>query len=254
MKRDKYFEKEKFYNYLRREHARLFEETRKKINIPLEKPQFAGWDISIEFTESGKRRKDYPELKEILDLISRSNFTKNVSFIKHIRRNNYSVESIYSYYKSGKFYNSYFSWNILTKSILKKYYDVLKPELLKYFSKEPYKDKYSNTRYSLNNFPLYELKVKITKSYYYSQDIPNSEAESEDAKLHNIIYGRGIENKVWNLSNNYRDSNKISLKRSRKKLCDLYKKYYNEGILNDDTEVEIDTISGSYDKKDYGWS
>lgn len=240
--------KEKSNRRLQAKRDDLYKQSCVAEYIPLEKPVFAGWDLSIGLTESGSRRRDSEEIQRILNILnlSREMFTRSEKYVRHIRNNNHSIESIRNYYQHRGYYIDHFS----NRHITYHEYNNLPIDLKKYFFADRYY-KYSfhgQTYYAVNqSFPWYECKVVITKSYHSFRRVYDNIAQSEHTKLDGDLYI--IDRKTY--GNRWRDdftkSNKNALKASLKKI-----------VSNQYTPEEIDInyseiFRGVDKRKDYGW-
>lgn len=144
--------------------------------VPLEKPVFAGWEVWIELSEAGKRRRDAPRLMEIINLLgvgeSNTRFISNSRQIRLIRAENHSYVRIEGRfrgrYKRRGWVDHYGLERIFLRSISKQTYNNLSADLKTFFYADWY-EKWKNqpiTTYHLNReFPLYELVFKVKKSY-----------------------------------------------------------------------------------------
>lgn len=243
--------KEKANRRLQQKRDDLRKQSRKVEYIPLEKPIFAGWDLKITLTESGMRRKDSQEVQRVLNILnlSREMFTREVKFIRHIRNNNYSLDSIKSFSLYRGYYIDYFSNRHITYN---EYYN-LPDDLKKWFYEDRYY-KYSSWArlgrgyYGVNNsFPWYECRISITKSFYNYKRVYDSVAQSEYHKLDGNLYV--IDRKTWGKRwrDDFKKSNKAAWKRVTKKI--VQNQYNPEEIIDKYGEIFRDTNK----QRDYGW-
>jgi len=176
--------KEKANRRLQQKRDELWQQSCKAEYIPLEKPIFAGWDITMEVTSG---RRDAEELEAIAKIMewSKDFYVKDVKRIKSIRRYGRTYES---YIKlRGEYYGYY---NFIREDV----YSKLPYKLLKYFNTSSH-DRWGKV-YTLNwNFPFYALSLKIKKSYYYYKKVYDTVAQSEWAKLDGDLYV--IDRKMW---------------------------------------------------------
>lgn len=228
------------------------EKSREKTYIELPKPIFAGWDISIVLTESGMRRRDAPELQEVMNVlnVSREMFTKDVNFVKHIRNNKHFIDSIKSYYQ----HRGYHIDNFSNRHITYHEFHNLPEHLKKYFYEDKWY-KYSSWQGRFNKphygvretFPWYECVVKITRSFYNYRVVYDTIAKSEYDKLDGYLY-------VWDMKtwSRYRDSfvkaNKAAYRKSLNKIVSF--QYTPEQIIDEYSNI----FKGANNNRNYGWS
>ena len=193
-------EKEKKLKFVRREYNRC-DELNDKANIytivPYEKPRFAGWEVYLDLSESGKRRRDAQDILDIMNHLELNNlfFTRNVSEIREVRRNN----DIGNYQKI--LYNKLYyltHWNkhnknyanIFTRNVSEYVYNSIPHKYLPYFTKYSYVvegQKFTHYGFS-DQFPFYELIFKVRKTYHTCRKVYDNEAQSEYQKLRNKLW------------------------------------------------------------------
>lgn len=196
------------------------EQTKIVEKIPFEKPQFAGWDISVTLSESGMRRSDALDLLRILSVtnVGTNGFTKRVNYIKELRRHSYTFQKVSYLAKNGVicWWYGIRNWRgrLSRFETSEKGFNSLPVELRKYFTFDSWNNRrypWSEKKWYLNRheFPMYELVFKVTKAYYNFQEIPNGEAESNYRKIKNkvkTLYGRGWEKAMpgrWSTYNKF---------------------------------------------------
>ena len=233
--------KEKSNRRLQELRDNLRYESRQKEYIPLEKPIFAGWDMSVVVDGF---RKDRQDLEAVIAAIGWSSciFIRNVSHIRSLRRSNHSFFEYLTirsaHYNGG---NSRISANI---------YERLSEEAKKYFGRV-----YSNysgiiiESYELKwNFPFYTLKVILKKSYYKYKIVYNTVAQSEHKKLDTRLYL--VDRRAWR--DRWRDSfvraNKVAWKNSLKSI--VSNQYSPDEIIDNYSEI----FKNTNNKREYGWS
>lgn len=243
--------KEKQIRRLQEKRDELRIQSRTIEYIPLEKPVFAGWDVSIGLTESGLHRQDALEIQRILNVLNvdKGIFSRNVKFIKSIRNSGHTIQGLrvtlgtYGHYPHYGLASNHISFHIFHN---------LPEDLKRYFSKDKYYkySLYGREYYALNySFPWYACKVLINKSYYNYRGIPNSEAEREYDKLSAWLNKYDL--KTWG-RNSYRDdfrkSNKVAMQNALKKI--IKKQYSPDEIIDYHDEIFRNTCQ----RKDFGWS
>ena len=246
--------KEKANRRLQEKRDDLKKQSREVEYVPLEKPIFAGWDINIGLTESGRLRKDSQEVQKILNILnlSRGIFTIEVKYIRHIRNNNYALESRKTYYRDilGLCYLDFSS----DRHISWREYDKLPENLKKWFYEDRY-HKYStwsnNKNYYgvVSNFPWYECRLVITRSYYHYKKVYNSVAQSEHAKLDGNLYL--VDRKTWgrySWRDCFADSNKAAWKNSLRRI--VGNQYTPDEIVDNCAKI----FKGTNNNRNYGWS
>lgn len=172
--------------------------------VPVEEPQFLGWEFQVLLSPSGLRRRDAEDLLQVMDIcnVSEVNFTRHEWVVKLIKsqggRYFQSKEAFFRrYYKDRKQYlvwhddawvkRHYFPyWE--NNSVEQKTYDEVHPRLKKYFSAVKYdatvwRPEYY--RYRINSlFPKYELIIKWNKAYSTHRGIPHSEEIARHEQIH----------------------------------------------------------------------
>ncbi len=244
--------KEKANRRLQEKRDDLRKQSREVEYVPLEKPIFAGWDLSIGLTESGMRRKDSQEIQEVINILneSRQIFTRDIKYIRHIRNNDHSLDSIKSYYQNRGYFIDYFS----NRHITWREYHNLPQHLKEWFYEDRYY-KYSSWMHrnyyygTVSNFPWYEVRVVITRSYYHYKKVYNTVAQSEYDKLDGDLYL--VNRKTWGRDkyrDSFVDSNKAAWKNSLRRI--ISSQYTPDEIIDNCSKI----FKGTNDKKDYGWS
>ncbi len=202
MRRNKYDDREKLIRELERirdenwdvgslrYHRKSGSAPREQPYILLEKPQFAGWDLTLVLSNSCLRRRDAPKLNAILSLLEASKpvFTKQEKLIRHIRLHNHDWNTLrslpvkgekYSVWDSTSYYSRYtHRYNYIWDYIPSKVYNNLSEEYKAFFSKDPVKDNQKLYHQLTYRFPTYEIRVKVTKSYWNKTYLPFSEEDS----------------------------------------------------------------------------
>lgn len=233
--------KEKANRRLQELRDELWSKSEEKEYIPLEKPIFAGWDVSI--SVEGFRR-DRHEIEAVIKAVGWAFpfFIRNISNIRELRKDNYSF---YTFLKIRK---SYYGYN---STINLDTYQKLPESIKKYFHKTYITNLRSILveRYELNwNFPFYALKVNVKKSYYKYKIIYNTVAQSESDKLDNRLYL--VDCKKW--GSRYRDSfvrtNKTHWKNAMRTI--VTNQYTPDEVIDN----YCDIFKNVNNKRDYGWS
>lgn len=71
------------------EYGRRIRQLEKKIaeqpTVRLKEPYQRGWEVYLDFRDDIKNRKDYPELKEVLNLTDKPFETRDINLIRYIR-------------------------------------------------------------------------------------------------------------------------------------------------------------------------
>lgn len=223
----------------------LYQKSREKEYIPLEKPVFAGWDISIGLSHEAKFRKDSEDLQRVANIFGdRGIFTKDVKLVRFIRTNRFTLDSYRNFYKFrvyhdiGNRYIKFHEFNNLPEN-LKNWF--VADKLYKYSTDER---PYYTTRYS---FPWYAFRLYITKSYNTHKVVYDTVTQSEHDKLDADLWL--WDRKSWRRSwrDDFKKSNKAAYKKSLRKI-----------ITNQYTSDEIDInysdiFKGTNKQRDYGW-
>lgn len=236
MLRNKQTEKQKA---LRRMYERYRDISWRAVDyVPVEKPYFMGWDVSIALSESGARRRDADELQAVLDALgaSRKQFTKGVRFIRYLRRWRYSLDAIEHAhvmdYKKGRDTKPHWFQSLAHYSLSKHAYANLPVHIQKYFyydkSDYYYWGKYGDCYRLRFPFPTYELIYKVEKAYANFQGIPRADEWSEWQHLSNILE----DNHYWSAKNGFPDGYRqkhwdrqrnVITRRTWKKFCHVIK-------------------------------
>ena len=256
VRRDKYFEKNKELISYKKELEK-YNGYRDKVFyevVPLEKPIFAGWDVRVILNELGERSYIKEDLEAIIKYlkIDQPRFTKNLLFIKDIRKDKNNLSVLYK----SKHNHNYHIDILNNRHISKKTFHNLPERIKNYF----YVDRFY--KYSSIEKPYYTidfndikkyLSLKVSKSYYNCQKVPKSDLISDYTKLRNKIERNNLWDKLY--INRYRDCFQKAIKLSAKKYCHLTKEEHNRGEegLNDDNEPVLAKLSRLYDKKEFGW-
>lgn len=182
--------------------------------VPVEKPFFVGWDVSITLSESGMRRRDAPDLLLVLDILgaSKKQFTKSVKFIRYLRHYRYSVEltaGSYSYkdyrwrHPNSYYFPYWYQTGLNAYYIDERKFEQVPLHLRHYFyeDKDNYYGKYVKHKvYRLsfmNSFPFYELIYKVEKSYANALGVPRGDDISESEMISDILFN----NHYWSAKN-----------------------------------------------------
>lgn len=184
--------------------------------IPVEKPFFVGWDVSITLSESGMRRRDASDLLMVLNILgaSKKQFTKSVKFIRYLRHHRYSVEltsGTYSYkdhrwrHPNSYYFPYWYQTGVNAYYIDERKFEQVPLHLRHYFyeDKDSYYRKYVRHKvYRLsfmNSFPFYELVYKVEKSYANALGVPRGDDISESEMISDILSN----NHYWSTKNGY---------------------------------------------------
>jgi hypothetical protein len=200
--------------YLRRLDERMGELGYREVEyVPVEKPYQIGWTIHIALSESGKRRRDAPDLQKVLDICgaSKKEYTRSLKFLRYIRMcrrvgvaheitNNtpYKTRAAWPYWFRG----------IGDYHIDRHQYLNLPYAIRKYFTPDIYY-KYSywtgkenhQTKYHIRlwQFPLYELVYKVEKCFASHQGVPKGDDWGEYERIRDILSN----NHYWCSKNGY---------------------------------------------------
>lgn len=165
MLRNKYYQREKHWLAVERRLDEL--DPRAMIWVPLEKPVFAGWDIHVTLSESGKRRKDAQKLIDVLNVLGvgpeKPRFIRQMRYIRIIRRFQHKYNQIETQWTDVLWHPLK---SLFNRQISKQEYHNLKDDLKPYFRSA--RTRLWNeevTHYYLENFPVYELQIKAVKAY-----------------------------------------------------------------------------------------
>lgn len=207
----------------------LEKELRKRPLIELKEPYQNGWIIYLDFRDDIKRRKDYPELKEVFDIVATTDRTNDVKRIQYIRKNRSLVNHMYVRKKQ--------TFTIGFISLHPKYFEKKVPDRLKkHFYKTTEFNRGTSKEVYRHNMPTYWFVVKtkpyiITHAYQKGGDI-----EKEIAYLEKIQRDLGL--KFWR---NY--SSSYPAYKDRTKVRDKIQKFLKgetEDITNDKIPKEYD--------------
>ena len=232
MRRNKKTEKVKFLRRLDTLNSELSTLRREMEWVPVEDPQFLGWDVSIGLSPQRQRSADAGDLLKVLDAVKMrtTTFVKSRWVIKMMRDHGRKYYSFYSYYrrelqrryakKWGMMSlwpsNYYYQRNdnipsVADAEITETHYETLDANIKRYFYKSKI-DRYFSSYWArrqegeyvykidIQRFPAYELELKITKAYSTHRGIPNGEAQSEYDKTHDKL----SQENYWCAKNGFR--------------------------------------------------
>lgn len=278
MQRDKYFEAEKKWLRVEKEcdelapYARRYYSKYKSGEVlekhilwePLEKPVFAGWEVSVGLCESGARRRDAADIIAVLDALGATKplFWRKSRYLSILRRHKYVYKSIDREFL-GKWYNQYhITGQLFNRKLDEKHYNGLNAHLKSYFDYyiEPatkWRPEYK-VYYLDSKFPTYELVLKVKKSYNTYIGHLYGDKIGEYEKLHRWLYSHEqmkVYSNVYGATGDYRQCFNTTIKRSWSNACKALVLCYNNGYEDwDDAELEIYRKFGTYNHKNYGYS
>lgn len=261
--------REERLKFIRREIERMDElqkESRVEYLIELEKPQFAGWELYVDLSESGKRRRDAPDIMYLLNLfgMNRIQFVRNLTTIRMLRRAKYSYSRVQlskKAYKSNYNLDNYYAW----RSISEKAYMSIPDQYKKYFSLDNTKQYgwYSGDRYLLiwNALPTYEFVFKLKKAYWTHLKYYDGDAIGEYERLRHKIWYGSYRNDVIRASGwirgRYRDNFSSKIKSAWGSAIKEIEKAANSYSVHDedwdDVEQYLKDRAGVYNNKQFGW-
>lgn len=223
--------KEKSNRSLQERRDRLRKESLVVEYVPLDKPVFCGWDITLEALTENK------DLQKVVKVMGWSDafYIRDVNRLKSIRKYGRTYQSYL------KLRNEYYGFR---NFIMPKDYFQLPYSVKSYF--RPTDHKYGIVYILIWNFPFYLLSLKINKTYYYYKKIYNTEAQSEYYKLDGDLYL--VDRKSWGRGYQ-RDDFRGSLKSAWKSaMREISSKQFDEEDLLDYKYPKC------WDKKSFGWS
>ncbi len=259
-------QREERLKFVRRESERcdqLWSDARQTYLVELEKPQFAGWEIHVELSESGKRRRDAPDIQFLLDLfkLSKPRFVRNLTVARIIRGGRYSYNRVQvskKTYISKYGLSDFYDWHTINERT----YNGLPPQHKKHF----FYDKYhigsfwnpgNYYRIRWHAVPHGELVFKLKKAYWTHHEIHDGEAQSDYRRLHSKLWRGSLSNdlhRAVDYEGRWRDSHKISIKRAWKAACGKFVQMSNCDCEWDWEEEEcIIRHCGCYEHKEFGW-
>jgi hypothetical protein len=184
--------------------------------VPVEEPQFIGWDLTITLSEQRLRSRDAEKLNMVLHLLGcdKPTFIRHPNVISLIRGNNHNYANSYREHvrvqsRRGRYSHTIHIPNLMDRSITVEKYESLTPEMQKYFGKS-WRDTWWSGRnyyYVLDSrtFPYYELRAKIEKSWSTHRGIPRSDDQSQYDKIRRKFDYDCYWNKRWGSGNrNYK--------------------------------------------------
>lgn len=172
--------------------------------VPVEDPNFIGWETSLVLSESGNRRSDAPYIKKALELTGLSKpyfFRKKPEVVKAIRK----AKKKYVLFRSQWFETqrrSTYSYKSIEGvreiegiRITSDKYLTFPSEIKKYFERRSdlipasaWRDSYFKEYYKFSyKFPSYELNIKLEQAYSTHKGIPKTHLISERTKLNQKI-------------------------------------------------------------------
>lgn len=256
--------KEEHLKFIRREierYNKLYDEAKTPYYIDLPKPQFAGWEIHVELTESGKRRRDAPEMNFLINLFgwSKPHFVRNLTIIRHIRRHGHKYERIVTNYSKKGYLSGLMSERQFGISHLSQWqYNHLPDRYKPWFAKDMFwkHSWYTGERYHLKPriLPIGELVFKIRKSYWTKLEIYDGDAQSEYQKLRDKMRHSWIAERTlvdgWH---RYRDDFRPSIK-ARWNHALLQLTQATSSIHDEDWyDIECECLKKVYNHRPFGW-
>jgi len=234
--------------------------------VPVEEPQFIGWETTVTLSEAALRRQDAGRLLQVLSLlnISEKRFCSNLNIIKLIRRSNKNYARIRSNWfeerrklsKRNDWYNDDLPWEIVdirSKRRSEKKWEEVDHSLHKYF--ERVETKYPATAWENERtiityllggaFPIHELRVKIDQAYSTHRGIPKSDEISEATKIQEKLYQERFYEKLYYSDSSYKYERRLALRSSRKtwksatRVALKYKKKHIEKVIDDFTSRKM---------------
>lgn len=236
MLRDKYFEKDKA---LRRIERRLDElqpykyaprsrwynmyhqggASKYMLWLPLEKPIFAGWDVSAGLTADALRRRDAMDLLAIIGVlgIDKPGFIREVKYIKLTRQVDYKwsmTETLWCNRWNQYAQLPYWLKHLFNRQITEAQYNKL-GYLQKYFDVYTRQQSWGGELkeiYLNGRFPTYTLVLKAKKSYNTYIGHLYGDEIGEYEKLHEKLWNEHY----WTKSHNSKRWRKFDHKRNRR--------------------------------------
>lgn len=260
-------QREERLKLIRRENDRL-EELRilawEEHKVALEKPRFAGWEVHLELSESGKRRRDAADILYLLGLfhMNTPHFVRNLTTIQVLRRAKYSYSRVQVSKKTflSKYrLDRYYTWRSLNEREYLKLPDYYKGffTLNKFYGHTYWNP---GPHYSLkwNAIPHYELVFKLKKAYWTHMIVFDGEAESDYDRLrHKIYYGDYCADlyKALGHESRRRDCFASKIKgRWNNAITNLRKAANTIGVQDEEwDEIEGVITKKAYNHKRYGW-
>lgn len=233
--------------------------------VPVEKPQFIGWELSLKLDDMGSRNPYAHDIYEVLNIVcARPVFTKDLNTIKNVRKANKRLVTYMSIINEIRRKNKYANLGITDlfdhRLLTKDKYEQLPDRLKKYFSE------YTDFRFSFGEktlysyyklsytFPFNRMEIVIKKAYSNFKGIPRSEKISEEKKLQDKIWDTEIGRKYFSTKNGFssgRDNSyrKISIRNNRKQWSCAIKKVINQNNCLDDNVEDVLTLAEKYTTK-----
>jgi len=260
--------KEERLKFIRREYQRWNEvdkEADKAYYIPLEQPQFAGWEVYVDLCDSGKRRRDAVEIQAVLDILgwSKPHFVRNLMTIRYIRIHKYRYDRVTTYHSKKSYANCYAIRDKYSNRISEQDYRKIPEKYKHLFTKhnESYfwGDKtYYTVRYGV--IPTYELVFKVKKAYWTQLKYYDGDAQGEAQRLRDKVWEGSyspLVPRAMGFESRYRDDHRRSIKCNWRCATKKILKAANGLGVNheewDDVETELKTRSKVYKHKAFGW-
>lgn len=212
---------------------KLWNELRDLPLVKLENPYQRGWVISYDLRSDIKNRKDYPEIKEALDLGWHETYTNNVKVVRAIRNGDNS-SLIKGKYNKARLISDYYP---IRNKISEKEYLISK-SLNKYYTLDSTSEAYTkyNRKYYYCSFPSYWLVLKVKPNIITHTRLKGGEIEREYDFLRYKLYGSGD---YYNFLTNY--SKSYPSYKDRTKVRSKIRKFINgdiDDIYNDKVPLE----------------
>jgi len=254
MQRNRKTEKEKYLKKLSRRYWSAYREANELEWVPVEEPQFLGWEVRAVLNESALRRGDLPNLLKVMEYfkMNRTVFTRKQWVVSVIKSSDYRYENALKEVAKmcRKRHTSRYYWDIwetINNNYMPFYgntrvnqatFDTVPEYLHKYFTKYTeaatvWRPEYNYYKLS-SVFPLYQLRLKVDRAFSTHKGIPNGEAESEYQHIRKTLE---IEH-YWGSSGRYESYNHKRCNRVTRKAWNMASKQIAKQV-NEDHIYEV---------------
>lgn len=221
----------KTYLEYQKKYDEVWDEIRSLPWTPIAKPYQDGWEVYIDVRDDIKSRKDYSEIKEMIEMCYSSQRCRDVKVIRRIRKTNGFRDIAWGEKK-------WRGWLPIRNMLPQYKYEQLEISKRKWFSKDSYSAKWSSFKgfqYFLD-IPYYWMILKVKPYIVTHTRDKNPKLESE------LKFLRGKLQDMWiEFGINY--SSSYPAYKDRAKTRDKIQKF-KKGEIED---IEIEKIPKEYD-------
>jgi len=206
--------------------------------VPVEKPQFIGWEASLTLSDTAARRSDGHILYKALQItgLSKPRFFKDPSVVSTIRRAGKvyrTTITLWQELQRRKNRDKYYFDNSYPKGVSAigdgklrvEEFEKLDHKEQRYFDKQSktypasaYHDGFTEYWYTIGGlFPIHELRIKLDTAYSTHKGIPKSDELSRESEIDKVLYNNFYWDRNYNHKSSWERNDVEKLKRHRKR-------------------------------------